>query len=72
MQILSVQQGPGEILVAMKLKFRSGIDSDVLVHTINGFERALRARVPEAKWCFIEPDHEHADDDVGAHGAVRR
>jgi cation diffusion facilitator family transporter len=69
-QILSVQQGPGEILVAMKLKFRSGIDSDQLVHTINDFERALRARVPEAKWCFIEPDHELAADDVGAHGAV--
>ncbi len=70
-QILSVQQGPGEILVAMKLKFPSGIDSDTLVDTINEFESQLRARVPEAKWCFIEPDRDLVEGDVGAHGAIR-
>ena len=69
-QVLSVQQGPGEILVAMKLKFASSLTCDALVDAINDFERDLRARVPEAKWCFIEPDREIADDDVGAHGAV--
>ena len=56
-RILSVQQGPGEILVAMKLKFRSGLETNQLVDTINKFERALEARVPEVKWSFIEPDH---------------
>ena len=56
-RILSVQQGPGEILVAMKLKFRSGLDTDQLVETINKFERALEARIPEVKWSFIEPDN---------------
>jgi len=55
-RIISVQQGPGEILVAMKLKFRTGLDSDTMVDGINNFEKQLRARVPEAKWCFIEPD----------------
>jgi cation diffusion facilitator family transporter len=69
-QLLSIQQGPGEILVAMKLKFCSGLDSDAMVDAINEFERQLRARIPEAKWCFIEPDREMAKDDVGAHGAL--
>ena len=55
-KIISVQQGPGEILVAMKLKFRGGLETDQIVDTINVFEAALRERVPEAKWCFIEPD----------------
>ena len=55
-RILSVQQGPGEILVAMKIKFKPGIESDQLVGIINDFERKLEARVPEVKWSFIEPD----------------
>lgn len=69
-QVLSVQQGPGEILLAIKIKFAAGIDSDTLVDDINEFEKKLREKVPQAKWCFIEPDRELAHDDVGAHGAV--
>jgi len=55
-RILTVQQGPGEILVAMKLKFRAGLETTQLVDAINHFERQLEARVPEVKWSFIEPD----------------
>jgi len=54
---LTIQQGPGEILVAMKLKFKPGIDSDRLCDVINQFEAKLEQRVPEVKWSFIEPDH---------------
>jgi cation diffusion facilitator family transporter len=56
-RVLSIQQGPGEILVAMKLQFKSGIDSDKLCDVINNFERQLEARVPEVKWSFVEPDN---------------
>ena len=56
-RILTVQQGPGEILVAMKLKFRAGLETSELVAAINSFERQLEARVPEVKWSFIEPDN---------------
>jgi len=69
-QLLSVQQGPGEVLVALKLKFKSGLDVDVLVDAINSFESQLRTKFPEAKWCFIEPDREVSPGDVGAHGAL--
>ena len=54
--ILSIQQGPGEIVVAMKLKFRDGLETRQMVAAINEFERALEARMPEVKWSFIEPD----------------
>lgn len=68
-QILSTQQGPGEVLVAMKIKFKRGMTIELLEDTINQFEKDLRASFPEAKWCFIEPDRELTADDVGRHGA---
>ena len=55
-RFLSIQQGPGEIVVAMKLKFRDGLTTKELVASINTFEAELAKRVPEVKWSFIEPD----------------
>lgn len=55
-RLLSVQQGPGEIMVAMKLKFSAGLDTNGLVDAINAFETKLKASVPEVKWSFVEPD----------------
>ncbi len=55
LRILSIQQGPGEVLLAMKIKFKK-MDSDQLVDGINAFEKNLHIKVPEVKWCFIEPD----------------
>ncbi len=55
-RVLSVQQGPGEILVAMKIKFRNGLTTEKLVDAINAFERKLEQQVPDVKWSFIEPD----------------
>jgi cation diffusion facilitator family transporter len=57
LNVLTLQQGPGEIIVAAKLKFRAGLETDALVDAINAFERALKARVPEVRWSFIEPDN---------------
>jgi cation diffusion facilitator family transporter len=57
LNVLTLQQGPGEIVVAAKLKFRSGMETDTLVEAINAFERALKAKVPEVRWSFIEPDN---------------
>ena len=52
-----MQQGPGEILVAMKRKLKSGIDSDTLVGAIHRFETSLAARISDVKRSFIDPDH---------------
>jgi divalent metal cation (Fe/Co/Zn/Cd) transporter len=57
LRLLTVQQGPGEIVVAMKLKFRDGLETKQLVDAINVFERRLKECVPEVRWSFIEPDH---------------
>jgi cation diffusion facilitator family transporter len=57
LNVLTLQQGPGEIVVAAKLKFRSDMDADTLVEAINAFERALKTRAPEVRWSFIEPDN---------------
>jgi cation diffusion facilitator family transporter len=59
LQILTVQQGPGEVVVAMKIRFKPGLETGgELCQAINGFEQRLRAARPEARWCFIEPDSE--------------
>ena len=56
LRTLAVQQGPGEIMVAMKLKMRDGLTGAELVDAINRFETKLQAAHPEIKWCFAEPD----------------
>jgi cation diffusion facilitator family transporter len=56
-RVLALQQGPGEILVAMKIQFKDQASSDALCDVINALERKLEARVPEIKWSFIEPDN---------------
>lgn len=55
--LVTVQQGPGEVVVAMKLQMKPGLPTGgALCDVINGFEEQLRKRVPEAKWVFVEPD----------------
>ncbi len=56
-RLLTIQQGPNEIVAAMKLKFRAGLDTNQLVDAINSFEVELKKRVPEVRWSFVEPDH---------------
>jgi cation diffusion facilitator family transporter len=53
---ISVQQGPGEVFVAIKVKIERGLTGDELVDVINEYENQLRERCPEVQWCFVEPD----------------
>jgi cation diffusion facilitator family transporter len=57
LRVLTLQQGPGEIVVALKLEMRQGMVTNELVEAINDYERALKRRVPEVRWSFIEPDN---------------
>lgn len=52
---ITMQFGPDTMLAA-KIRLRSGIDIDTAVLRINALERELKARIPEMRWCFIEPD----------------
>lgn len=56
LRLITMQQGPGEVLVAMKLGFAAGMTFEQVAGTINAFENRLRGRCPEVKWCFVEPD----------------
>ena len=53
---VTVQQGPGEVFVALKVKIAHGMSGDELVSVINEYEDQLRKRCPEVQWCFVEPD----------------
>ncbi len=54
---ITMQFGPDTMLAA-KIRLRSGLDIDTAVALINGLERELKARIPELRWCFVEPDTE--------------
>ncbi|HEY5920994.1 MAG TPA: cation diffusion facilitator family transporter [Kofleriaceae bacterium] len=57
LRALAVQQGPGEVMLACKLQFKNDLTGDAMVAAINEFEVRLQTKVPEIKWCFVEPDH---------------
>lgn len=53
---ITVQQGPGEVLVALKIGFQPQLTAEAVSQAIDEFERRLRERVPSVRWCFVEPD----------------
>jgi cation diffusion facilitator family transporter len=56
LRALAVQQGPGEVMLACKLQFKAELTGDAMIASINEFEQRLQTKVPEVKWCFVEPD----------------
>jgi cation diffusion facilitator family transporter len=60
LRCLTIQQGPGEILVALKIRVRPGLvtgeGEGTLCDIINKFEVEVKAAIPEIKWLFTEPD----------------
>jgi cation diffusion facilitator family transporter len=56
LHLVTVQQGPGEVIVMMKLAFAERMPIEEVCERINAFEVALRAARPEIRWCFVEPD----------------
>jgi cation diffusion facilitator family transporter len=57
LRIISVQQGPGEVMIAAKLRIEDTITAAAVVDVINEFESRVRKRLPDVKWQFIEPDN---------------
>jgi cation diffusion facilitator family transporter len=58
-RVLTVQQGPGEVMVACKVHLVDGLDTAGVVDAIDAFEKAIHERVEDIRWLFVEPD----DDD---------
>jgi cation diffusion facilitator family transporter len=59
LRLITVQQGPGEIMVAVKVRLEKRMTSDEVIASINEFERDIKRRCPEVRWSFVEPD-DHA------------
>jgi cation diffusion facilitator family transporter len=53
---VTMQQGPGEVLVALKIKCEPELTALDVSNLINEFESRLRGKCPEAKWIYVEPD----------------
>ena len=56
LNVLTMQQGPGEVLVHVKIAFQASLTIEDACRVINGFEERLRAAQPEIRWVFVEPD----------------
>lgn len=56
LRVLTVQQGPGEVMLAAKVRMAPELSAAELVAAINELEAALQERHPEVRWCFVEPD----------------
>ena len=52
---ITIQFGPDTMLAA-KVKVQPNLNIESAVRAINAMERELKARIPNLKWCFIEPD----------------
>jgi divalent metal cation (Fe/Co/Zn/Cd) transporter len=54
---ITLQFGPDTMLAA-KIRLNERLDINAAIALINGLERELKARIPELRWCFVEPDTE--------------
>jgi len=53
--LVTLQLG-SEVMLAVKAQMSPGLDGRDLVGAINAVERDLKARFPEVRWSFFEPD----------------
>lgn len=54
--LITIQYGPDTMLAA-KIRLGPAIGIEEAVDSINALERELKNRVPNLRWCFIEPDN---------------
>jgi cation diffusion facilitator family transporter len=66
LNVMTMQQGPGEVLVHVKLAFLPTLTIDEACRQINAFEARLRQLRPEVRWVFVEPDLPRAPGQVAA------
>lgn len=53
-EVLSMHQGPNDVLVNVSVKFREGLATGEIERHIDRIEAAIRTRIPEARRIFIE------------------
>jgi cation diffusion facilitator family transporter len=58
LSLITLQQGPGEVVLAAKVRIAATLQGDDVARAINQFEQAVHDRCPEVRWLFVEPDIE--------------
>lgn len=58
-QLLSLHLGPSSVLLALKVRFKSGASLAEVERTINELELRIRAKEPRMRRIFVEPDAEY-------------
>ncbi len=53
--LITLQLGP-DVMVATKAQMRGELSGAQLIDAINRVEAAMKARFPEIRWSFFEPD----------------
>jgi cation diffusion facilitator family transporter len=53
---ITIQQGPGEVLMCLKIKVDPTISVIDLSKLTNKFENEIRSKAPEVKWIYLETD----------------
>jgi cation diffusion facilitator family transporter len=53
---ITLQMGP-DTMLAVKIKFAPNTDLATAIDRINELEKRLKEKIPELKWCFVEPDN---------------
>jgi cation diffusion facilitator family transporter len=56
LNIVTMQQGPGEVIVHVKLSMTPSLTVERACELINDFEARFRKARPEARWVYVEPD----------------
>ncbi|HVH41170.1 MAG TPA: cation diffusion facilitator family transporter [Labilithrix sp.] len=56
LNVITMQQGPGEVLLHVKISFIPTLSIEDACRVINEYEAALREARPEVRWVFVEPD----------------
>ena len=55
-RLISLQQGPGQVLLMMKFTLQPTLSIEEACDLINRIEDEIRLLQPQVKWCFVEPD----------------
>lgn len=56
LNILTMQQGPGQVVVAAKIRLKESLGAKDVCEAINELEKRVKARENDVRWMFIEPD----------------
>ncbi len=56
LNLVTIQQGPNEVMVAVKVHITPTLTVREACDVINTFEQTVRTQCPEVEWLFVEPD----------------